>query len=94
MPNNFNSVEFMDTLIEGGFSDKQAKALASAMFQLIDSHLVTKDYLDMRLLELRAELRLEFRSALAELKSELTQRMVTTLVVQTGVIAVLFKFLH
>jgi len=94
MPNNFNSVEFMDTLIEGGFSDKQAKALASAMFQLIDSHLVTKDYLDMRLLELRAELRLEFRSALAELKSELTQRMVTTLVVQTGVIAVLFKLLH
>jgi hypothetical protein len=64
------------------------------MFQLIDSHLVTKDYLDMRLLELRAELRLEFRSALAELKSELTQRMVMTLVVQTGVIAVLFKFLH
>jgi hypothetical protein len=94
MPNNFNSVEFMDTLIEGGFSDKQAKALASAMFQLIDSHLVTKDYFDMKLLELRAELRLEFRSALAELKSELTQRMVMTLVVQTGVIAVLFKFLH
>jgi hypothetical protein len=92
--NNFNSVEFMDTLIEGGFSEKQAKALASAMFQLIDSHLVTKDYLDMKLLELRAELRAEFRSDMAQLKSELIQWMVTIMIVQTGATAVLFKFLH
>ena len=90
MANNFNSVEFMDTLIEGGFSDKQAKALASAMFQLIDSHLVTKSYLDMKLTELRAE----FRAELAQLKSELIQWMFTILIVQTGVTAVLFKFLH
>lgn len=94
MANNFNSVEFMDTLIEGGFSEKQAKALASAMFQLIDSHLVTKDYLDMKLLELRAELRAEFRSDMAQLKSELIQWMVTIMIVQTGATAVLFKFLH
>ncbi|USX24751.1 CCDC90 family protein [Oxalobacteraceae bacterium OTU3CINTB1] len=90
MANNFDSVEFMDTLIEGGFPDKQAKALASAMFQLIDSHLVTKSYLDMRLTELRAE----FRAELAQLKSELIQWMFTILIVQTGVTAVLFKFLH
>ena len=90
MANNFNSVEFMDTLIEGGFPDKQAKALASAMFQLIDSQLVTKSYLDMKLTELRAE----FRAELAQLKSELIQWMFTILIVQTGVTAVLFKFLH
>ena len=86
MANNFNSVEFMDTLIEGGFPDKQAKALASAMFQLIDSQLVTKSYLDMRMAELRAEM--------AQLKAELIQLIITVVVVQTGVTAVLFKFLH
>ena len=90
MANNFNSVEFMDTLIEGGFTDKQAKALASAMFQLIDSHLVTKSYLDMKLTELRAE----FRAELAQLKSELIQWMFTILIVQTGATALMFKFLH
>lgn len=86
MPDNFNSVEFMDTLVEGGFPEKQAKALASAMFQLIDSHLVTKSYLDMRLAELRAEM--------AQMKSELIQWMVTILIVQTGTTAVLLKLLH
>ena len=76
----------MDTLVEGGFPEKQAKALASAMFQLIDSHLVTKSYLDMRLAELRAEM--------AQMKSELIQWMVTILIVQTGTTAVLLKLLH
>jgi hypothetical protein len=79
MADNFNSVEFMDTLIEGGFPEKQAKALASAMFQLIDSHLVTKSYLDKRLEELRAEL---------------IQWMVTILIVQTGATALLLKLVH
>lgn len=79
MADNFNSVEFMDTLIEGGFPEKQAKALASAMFQLIDSHLVTKSYLDTRLAELRAEL---------------IQWMVTILIVQTGATALLLKLVH
>ncbi|WP_116994394.1 hypothetical protein [Duganella sp. S19_KUP01_CR8] len=79
MPDNFDSVAFMDTLIEGGMPEKQAKALASAMFQLVDSHLVTKNYLDMRL---------------AQLKSELIQWMVGVIVVQTGLTAVLFKLMH
>jgi hypothetical protein len=75
----FDTVTFMDTLIEGGMPEKQAKALASAMFQLIESHLVTKNYLDMRL---------------AQLKSELIQWMVGVMLVQTGVTAVLFKLMH
>lgn len=79
MANNFNTVALMDTLVEGGFSETQAKALASALFQLIDSHLVTKDYLDMRL---------------ASLKSELIQWMCGILVVQAGATALLFKLLH
>ncbi|MES2348303.1 MAG: hypothetical protein V4641_12115 [Pseudomonadota bacterium] len=79
MSDIFDAVTFMDTLIEGGMPEKQAKALASAMFQLIESHLVTKNYLDMRL---------------AQLKSELIQLVVGVMLVQTGVTAVLFKLMH
>jgi hypothetical protein len=79
MSDIFDAVTFMDTLIEGGMPERQAKALASAMFQLIESHLVTKNYLDMRL---------------AQLKSELIQWMVGVMLVQTGVTAVLFKLMH
>ena len=90
MAHNFNSTEFIGTLLEGGFSDKQATTLTLALVQLMDSHLVTKSYLDMKLTELRAE----FRAELAQLKSELIQWMFTILIVQTGATALLFKFLH
>ncbi|WP_343729398.1 hypothetical protein [Duganella sp.] len=70
MANNFNMVAFMDALVEGGFS---------ARFQLIDSPLLTRDYLDMRL---------------TQWKSEMIQWMVGLVVVQSGVTAVLFKLLH
>jgi hypothetical protein len=69
----------MDTLVEGDFSQKQAKALTVALLHLIDMHLVTKDYLDMRL---------------AQLKFEIIQWMVGLMLVQSGVTAVLFKLLH
>jgi len=83
VPNNFDSVAFMDTLTEGGFSEKQAKALTSAMIQLMDSHLVTRDYLDLRLAQLKSEL-----------IQWITQWTFAAVVVQTGVIAVLFKLMH
>jgi hypothetical protein len=83
MSDIFDAVTFMDTLIEGGMPEKQAKALAVALAQLIDSQLVTKNYLDMRL---------------AQLKAELTQWIMQwtfgAVVVQTGLIAVLFKLMH
>ena len=79
MSNNFDTVTFMDTLVDGGFSGTQAKALAVALLHLIDTHLVTKDYLDMRL---------------AQLKFEIIQWMVGLMLVQSGVTAVLFKLLH
>ncbi|MYM74488.1 hypothetical protein GTP55_24500 [Duganella sp. FT109W] len=94
MSNNFNMVAFMDTLVEGGFSQQQAKALAVALFQLIESHLVTKEYLDLRLSELQTGLRAEFREGLSSLKAELIQWLCGILIVQTGATAVLFKFLH
>jgi hypothetical protein len=94
MSDNFNTVAFMDTLTAGGFSDQQAKTLSVALFQLIESHLVTKDYLDLRLSELQTGLRAEFREGMASLKAELIQWLCGILIVQTGATAVLFKMLH
>jgi len=90
MPDNFDTIAFMDALIEGGLPEKQAKALASAMYRLIDSQLVTKSYLDMRLTEFRAQMRVD----MARMKSELIQWAVGLFIVQSGVMAVLFKLLH
>ena len=97
MAGNFNLVAFMDTLNEGGFSEKQAKALSLALVQLMDSHLLTRDYLDLRLAELKAEFKGDIATveiSMARLKADLIQWMVTILIVQTGATAVLFKLLH
>ena len=83
---NIDMVAFMDGLTEGGFSEKQAKALSAAIFQLVESQLVTRDYLDARLGELRLEI--------ARMKSDLIQWMCGIVIVQTGMTAVLFKLLH
>jgi len=48
-------------------------------FHVIDSHLITKGYLDTRI---------------AQLKSDLIQWLVTIVIVQTGATAVLFKLLR
>jgi hypothetical protein len=90
MPEHFDPVEYMDNLLDGGFSEKQAKTLTSALVQLLDSHLVTKDYFDLRLQAESAQLRAE----MAQMKSEIIQWLVAVMVVQTGAIAVMFKFLH
>ncbi len=71
-------VAFMDNLIKGGFTEQQARALTQELLKLIDSHLVTRDYLDLRL---------------AQLKAELIQWMVGLMFVQLGLVAGLFKLL-
>jgi len=94
MTKTFDMVAFMDALTEGGFSDKQAKALSAALFELIDSQLVTKEYLDWRLSELKTEMRAEIREGLSSLKADLIQWMCIVLVVQSGATAVLLKLIH
>ena len=79
MPENFDTLAFSNTLIRGGFTREQAEEMASAMFQLIDSQLVTRDYLDLRL---------------AQLKTEWLQYTFGAVVLQSGITAVLFKLLH
>jgi hypothetical protein len=101
MSKSFDSLSFAAALAEGGFSEQQAKALAKAIWELIDSQLVTKA--DLAAMEERLTLifdhklyglRCEFKADMAALKEELTMRMLGILVLQTGITAVLFKVLH
>ena len=42
MPNAFNPITFPQMLADGGFTEQQAQTLAKAIYQLIESELVTK----------------------------------------------------
>lgn len=108
MNHPFDSLAFADELMECGFPERQAKGLAKAMWTLIDGHLATKADLasmEERLLaqiwQLRVELKAEmvameerFDRKLEKVRAELLQWMFGVMVVQTGVIAVLFKLLR
>ena len=78
MSDNFDSLAYSNDLIRGGFAREQAEALASAMFRLVDSQLVSKAYLDQRL---------------SDLKAQLLQVMFGALVVQGGLIVGLIKLI-
>jgi len=86
MPNTFNPITFAQTLADGGFTEPQAQTLAKAIYQLIESELVTKS--DLQAFGLEVDRKLE------KLKSELIQWMFGAVVVQSGVTAVLFKLMH
>jgi len=78
MADNFDSLAYANDLIKGGFDRDQAEALASAMYRLVDSQLVSKPYLDQKL---------------AVFKAEVYQVMFTALVVHAGVVVGLVKLL-
>lgn len=78
MADNFDSLAFSNDLIRGGFPREQAEALASAMFRLVDSQLVSKAYLDQKL---------------SAFKAEMFQAMFGALVVQGGLVVGLIKLL-
>ncbi len=90
MSNTFNPIAFAERLAAGGFTEQQAQTLAKAIYDLIDSELVTKADL--------AAFSLEMDRKLEKLKAELIQWIMQwtfgAIVVQTGVIAVLFKLMH
>ncbi|NYE60554.1 hypothetical protein FHW58_001706 [Duganella sp. 1224] len=79
MSSNFDTVALMDNLVDGGFSERQVKSLASALYQLIESQLVTKHDLEL---------------AFARFELKMVSYMFTLLVLQSGVTAALFKLLH
>src|SRR5471030_63081 len=75
MSNNFNAVVFAERFENGGFTDAQAKALASALWELVDSHLATKSdlaALEARLTAAIAGCRAEFTMAINASRGEFT----------------------
>jgi hypothetical protein len=68
----FRATAYQKRLEEAGFDPKMALAQAAAMEEFVVSELVTRDYLDARLSEVRSELKGEISALRAELKPDIT----------------------
>ncbi|HJV00005.1 MAG TPA: DUF1640 domain-containing protein [Burkholderiaceae bacterium] len=90
MTTTFDSLAFKDTLVEGGFSDRQAAVLAHAIWDLVTNRLATKE--DLLALEQRFEAKFDLR--LAQLKVELLMWIISLTVVQTTILGAMLKLLH
>lgn len=86
MTTTFDSLACKDTLVEGGFSDRQAAVLAHAIWDLVTNTLATKD--DLLVLEQRIDVKL------AQLKVELLMWIVSLTVVQTTILGAMLKLLR
>ena len=82
----FNSLAFKDTLVEGGFSDRQAAVLANGIWDLVTNTLATKD--DLLALENRIDVKL------ARLKADMLMWIVSLAVVQTTILGAMLKLLR
>ena len=89
-PVAFDTLKLAQRLEAAGFPPKQAQDMASAIAETIVDTVVTRDYFDLRLGEIRSEL--------AELKVEMLKWMFGAVGVQTlailGGVAALFRLLH
>jgi hypothetical protein len=74
----FDTLKLAEQLEAAGFSPQQAKGAAAALAQSISEQAVTREYLDLRL---------------AELKADLLKWVISLLLGQTAVIAALVKLL-
>jgi len=85
----FNTLELAQRLEAAGFPPKQAQDMASAISDTIIDTVVTREYLDLRLGEIRVEL--------AALKAEMLKWMFSAIGLQTlailGGVAALFRLL-
>jgi hypothetical protein len=69
----FRATAYQKRLEEAGFEPKMAHAQAAAMEEFVISELVTKDYLDAKLSEVRSEisaLRAELKGEIATLRAD------------------------
>jgi hypothetical protein len=102
----FDTLKLAQRLEEAGLPPKQAQDIASALGETIGDAVVTREYLDLRLGEMRGELDLrlgEIRTGmatkveLAEAKGEILKWMFGAVGVQTfailGGVAALFRLL-
>ena len=89
----FDTLKLAQRLEAAGFPPKQAQDMASAISETIIDTVVTREYLDLRLAELRADT----ATRLAELKAEMLKWMFGAVGLQTvailGGVAALFRLL-
>jgi uncharacterized membrane protein YheB (UPF0754 family) len=89
-PVAFDTLKLAQRFEAAGLPPKQAQDMASAIGDTISETLVTRDYLDLRLGEIRVEI--------AEIKAAILKWMFGTFAVQTiviiGALAALFRLLR
>ena len=101
---SFDALEFSAELIESGFTEQQARALAHGIWKLSDAQLASNadvaalkaeiQRLDLRIDELKAYLEQRILESEARVKAELLKIIMAAVVVQSGIVAALFKWLH
>lgn len=79
----FDTHRFVKTLMEGGFSEGQAEALATAQAAVLEKNLATRRDI--------AELRLEMRVAIHGIKADLSKWMIGAMIAQSALIVGLVR---
>jgi hypothetical protein len=89
----FDTLKLADRLEAAGMPQQQAKGVAAALAETASSNLVTREYLDLRSGELRAETKAD----LAEAKAEILRWIIGAIGFQTiiiiGAVAALIRLL-
>lgn len=67
----FRAAAYQRRLEEAGFDPKMAHAQASAIEEFVVDEFLTRDHLDSRLSEIRAEIKAESATSRAEFKAEI-----------------------
>jgi hypothetical protein len=95
----FDTLKLADRLEAAGMPPQQAKGVAWALAETATANLVTREFLDLRLGEIRATIaHLATKAELAEAKSDILRWIVGAIGFQTiviiGAVAALFRLLH
>lgn len=91
----FDTHRYIARLRQGGVPEEQADALAGALSEALTTateELVTRDYLDAKLAELRVEIQ-NIRIEMHDMQAEIIKWMAGLLILQAGAVAALVKLL-
>jgi hypothetical protein len=91
----FDTQRYVARLKQGGVPEEQADIFASALVEALATAtegLVTRDYLDAKLAELRLELQ-NIRIEMHDMKADIIKWMAGLLILQAGAVAALVKLL-
>ena len=95
----FDTLKLADRLEAAGMPPQQAKGVAAALAETATANLVTREYLDLRLGEIRATIAtMATKAELAEAKAEILRWIIGAIGFQTiiilGAVAALIRLLH